>query len=184
MLDRESITRAGLQLSPRPNLLPSHDNWNGGGEGVMDFIIEKMNLLHDAVSSVIDQTLEVGSQGHWIASKNLIASVAFLTQLCGCVNTIHKLLFNFFSKFTTEHAWLLTTQVLDRILADLFAPKDNILQSITNRSPENTCGHILFAAIKTHNVMATYVAHKFENHLSVSTEYVKRRILPRPSVRI
>lgn len=111
----------------------------------MDFIIEKMKLLQDAVSSDIKQTLEVGSQGHWIASKCLTASVTFLTQLFGCVDTIYKRLFNF-SKFTTEQAWSLTTQVLDRILADLFVPKDNILQSITNRSPEKTCGHIMFAA--------------------------------------
>ena len=156
----------------RLNLLPTHDDWNGGGEGVMDFVIEKMNLLQDAVSSDIEQTLEIGSRGHWIATKCLAASVTFLTQLFGCVDTICKRLFNF-SKFTTEQAWSLTTQVLDRILADLFVPKDNILQSITNRSPEKTCAHVMFSAFKTHDIMATYVSYKFENHPSVSTEYVK-----------
>ena len=67
----------------------------------------------------------------------------------------------------------MTTQVLDRILADLFVPKDNILNSIKNRSPESTCAHVLFAAFKTHDIMAVYMSHKFENHPSVSTEYVK-----------
>ena len=165
-------TIVSVAKKSRLNAIPSYEAWNGGGEGVMDFVIEKMNLLQDAVASDIEQTLEVGSKGHWIATKCLAASVTFLTQLFGCVDTIYKRLFNF-SKFTTEQAWSLTTQVLDRILADLFVPKDNILQSITNRSPEKTCAHVLLSAFKTHDIMATYVSYKFENHPSVSTEYVK-----------
>ena len=165
-------TIMSIRNKSRLSSLPTHDDWNGGGEGLMDFVIEKMNLLQDAVSTDISQTFEVESQAHWIASKCLTASVTFLTQLFGCVDTIYKRLFNF-SKFTTEQAWSLTTQVLDRILADLYVPKDNILQSITNRSPSSTCAQVIFAAFKTHDVMAVYMTHKFENHPSVSTEYVK-----------
>ena len=167
---RPSIVTANTKS--RLNAMSDHDKWNGAGEGIMDMIFEKMIRLQNAVSSDIDQALPVESAGHWIASKCLSASVTFLTQLFNCVDTIYKKLFNF-SKFSTDQAWSLTTQVLDRILADLFVPKDNILNSIKNRSPASTCAHVLLAAFKTHDIMETYMAHKFENHPSVSTEYVK-----------
>ena len=161
-----------MNTKSRLTVLPSHDKWNGSGDGIMDMVLDKMIRLQNAVSSDIDEALPIESQGHWIASKCLSASVTFFTQLFTCVDTIYKKLFNF-SKVTTEQAWSLTTQVLDRILADLFVPKDNILNSIKNRSPESTCGHVLYAAFKTHDIMANYMSHKFENHPSVSTEYVK-----------
>ena len=47
------------------------------------------------------------------------------------------------------------------------------MNSIKNWSPESTCGHVLYAVFKTHDIMANYMSHKFENHPSVSTEYVK-----------
>ena len=95
-------------------------------------------------SGGIDEALDVELHYHWIMSKKcLSACVTFLTQfLLNCVNTIYKKLFNF-SNFIMDQAWSLTTQVLDRILTDLFLPKDNILNSIKNRRPESTCGHIL-----------------------------------------
>jgi uncharacterized protein (UPF0332 family) len=63
--------------------------------------------------------------------------------------------------------------VLDRILADLYMPKDNIVHSLITKNTRVTCAQVLLAAFKTHDIMSVYVAHKFENHPSVSTEYVK-----------
>jgi hypothetical protein len=104
--------------------------------------------------------------------KCLSASVTFLNQLLGAVEAIYKCLFNF-SKFMTNQAWSLTTQVLDRILADLFQPRENIVLSLKTRNTPTTCAQIMFAAFQTHHdVMAVYISHKFENHPSVSTEYV------------
>ena len=161
-----------VQNKSRLNLLASHSDWNPGGEGVMDFCVMKMNLLEASIADEIGHTFPLESTAHWIATKCLSATVSFLTQLYGCVESIYKRLHNF-SKFTTEQAWSLTTQVLERILADLFIPKDNILQSLKARNTSATCAQVLFASFKTHDIMAGYVAHKFENHPSVSTEYVK-----------
>jgi hypothetical protein len=165
-------TIVSVQNKSRLNLLPSHSDWNPGGEGVMEFCVNKMNLLEDMISDEIGHTFRIESTAHWIASKCLSATVSFLTQLFGCVESIYKRLFNF-SKFTSEQAWSLTTQVLDRILADLFMPKDNLIQSLKTRNTPSTCAQVLLAAFKTHDIMSVYVAHKFENHPSVSTEYVK-----------
>jgi hypothetical protein len=138
----------------------------------MDFCVSKMNLLEEVIADEIGHTFEVESVAHWIASKCLTSTVSFLNQLFACVESIYKRLFNF-SKFTTEQAWSLTTQVLDRILADLFIPMDNILQTLKTRNTPTTCAQVLLAAFKTHDIMSVYVSHKFENHPSVSTEYVK-----------
>jgi hypothetical protein len=165
-------TMVSVQNKSRLNLLASHLDWNPGGEGIMDFCVTKLNALELAIASEIGETFEVETKARWICTKCLGASVKFLTQMFGCVEVIYKKLLNF-SKFTTEQAWSLTTQVLDRILADLFLPRENISQSLKTRNTPTTCAQIMFAAFKTHDVMASYIDHKFENHPSVSTEYVK-----------
>ena len=85
---RPSIVSANTKS--RLNGLTDHDKWSGAGEGIMDMMSEKMMRLQSAVSSDIDQALAIESQGHWIASKCLAASVTFLTQLFNCVDTIYK----------------------------------------------------------------------------------------------
>ena len=115
-----------LPNKSRLNLLGSHKEWRSGGEGVENFIITKMNVLYAAISSEI--TNELGNDpdtiaAHFVATKCLTATVTFITQLVAMVNSIYERLFTF-SKFTTEQAWSLTTQVLDRVVSDLFAPKD------------------------------------------------------------
>jgi hypothetical protein len=74
-----------------------------------------------------------------------------------------------FSKFTSEQAWSLTNQVLDRILADLFMSKKNLIPSLKTRNTPSTSAQALVAAFQMHDIMA--VLHKFENHQSLSTEY-------------
>lgn len=138
----------------------------------MDFCVTKFNALEAAIEFEIGKTFAIESSAHWIAMKCSNASITFLNQLFGCVEAIYKRLFNFL-KFTTDQAWSLTTQVLDRILADLFHPRENIVQSLKTRNTPTRCAQIMFAAFKTHDVMAVYISHKFENHPSVSTEYVK-----------
>jgi hypothetical protein len=160
------------QNKSRLSQIPTHAAWNPGGHGVMDQTQEKMNVLELCIAAEISNTFDVESTAHWIASKCLTASVSFLNQLFACVESIYKRLFNF-SKFTTEQAWSLTTQVLDRILADLYMPKDNIVHSLVTKYTRVTCAQVLLAAFKTHDIMGVYVSHKFENHPSVSTEYVK-----------
>jgi hypothetical protein len=40
-------------------------------------------------------------------------------------------------------------------------------------APESVCCHILWAAFKTHDIMATYIDKNFENHPVISAEYIK-----------
>lgn len=58
-------------------------------------------------------------------------------------------------------------------MADHFAPKDGVIEALSPSSLAATCGHIVWACFRTHEVMTSYVDHQFENHSAISTEYVK-----------
>ena len=159
----------------RLNLLASYKDWRSGGEGVEHFITTKMNVLYSSISSEISNELGGDPEthtAHLVATKYLTATVAFITQLIGTVNSIYERLFTF-SKFTTEQAWSLATQVLDRVVADLYVPKDGVIEALVTGCPVSTCAHIVWAAFRTHETMQVYLDHQIENHPAISTEYVK-----------
>ena len=77
-------------------------------------------------------------------------------MLCTLVDTIFEKL-HVFSKFTVEQGWCLMMQIFERILADLYAPKDGVLDAMTLDNQWLVCTHTLWATFKCHDVMATYV---------------------------
>ena len=48
-----------------------------------------------------------------------------------------------FSKFTVEQRWCLTMQIFEQILADLYAPKDGVLDAMTLDNLWSVCTHTL-----------------------------------------
>ena len=134
-----------------------------------------MNVLYSSISTEIANEFggdPASHKAHLVTTKCLTATVAFITQLISAVNSIYERLFTF-SKFTTEQAWSLTTQVLDRAMADLYVPKDGVIEALVTRSPLSTCAHIVWASFRTHEIMQVYLDHQIENHPAISTEYVK-----------
>ena len=94
-------------------------------------------------------------------------------MLCALVDTLFEKL-HVFSKFTVEQeGWCLMMQIFERILTDLYAPKDGVLDAMTLDNQWSVCTHTLWASFKCHDVMDTYIEHQFENHPAISTEYVK-----------
>lgn len=108
-----------------------------------------------------------------LAMTHINATQMFLTQLLGFVNTMYDKLLFIFSKFTAEQAWAVTTQILDRICEDLFAPKEGVAAVMTIEDPVSICAHMLGSCFKAHNVMALYMEHNFENHTAILVEYIK-----------
>ena len=157
------------------NKLPDHSTWKAGGDGAKNFIVKKMNILHSVISSDILYTFGGGESqaALMVATLSLTNTVTFLTMmLCALVETMFEKL-HVFSKFTVEQGWCLTMQIFERILADLYAPKDGVLDAMTLDNQWSVCTHTLWTSFKCHDVMATYVEHQFENHPAISTEYVK-----------
>jgi hypothetical protein len=120
-----------------------------------------MNVLYSAISKEINNELGCDPDtagAHLVATQCLTATVTFITQLVAMVNSIYERLFTF-SKSTTEQAWSLTTQVLDRVMGDLFALKDGVIDALSPSSPALNRGHIVWACFKTHEVVSAYADH-------------------------
>lgn len=156
--------------------LPTYKSWKSAGEGVSNYIIRQMNLIHSTVANDIGYAFGVNSQedtrAQVLATASLNATITFVTQLIGFIDTIYeKLLVQ--SRFTTEQAWALTTQILDRVCEDLYAPKEGVAAAMTVEDPASICSHVLWSCLKIHDVMTSYIDHHFVNHPAISAEYVK-----------
>ena len=155
--------------------LPNHKSWKSGGEGVRNYVTKQMNLIYSTVTHDISYAFGFDpklAQAQTVATLSLNATVTFLTQLLGFIDTIYEKLHTH-SKFSADQAWSLTTQILDRVCEDLYAPKEGVAAAMTVEDPASICSHMLWSCFRTHDVMTTYIDHNFENHPAISAEYVK-----------
>ena len=160
----------------RLNKLKKHSDWESlAGGGVREHIVNRLNELNLSISQDIDTAFGRSAENQtarYVAMVCLTASVTAVTGLVGAVDAIYKKLYRE-SKFSSESAWCLTMQILDKICEELYVPKARVLLSATLDNTESMCDHILWAAFKSLDVMGVYVAHHFQNHPSVSTEFIR-----------
>jgi hypothetical protein len=157
------------------NQIPTFAAWKSGGEGVRNYIVNQMNIIYASMTEEIAYALGCDSRfmkANALALRSLNDTVTFLTQLMNYIDVVYERL-HAVSKFTAEQSWSLTTQVLDRICEELYSPKEGIGGVMSVDDPSSVCCHMLWACFKTHDIMATYIEKKFENHPVVSAEYVK-----------
>jgi hypothetical protein len=157
------------------NQLPTFASWKSGGEGVRNYVVKQMNVIYSTMSHEISYALGSDprfAKAETLALRSLNDTITFLTQLMNYIDTMYERLHGD-AKFTAEQAWSLTTQILDRICEELYAPKEGVAGAMTIEEPESVCCHILWATFKTHDIMATYIEKNFENHPVISAEYVK-----------
>ena len=155
--------------------LPNYKSWKNAGEGVRNYVTKQMNLILTTVSH--DITYAFGSDpklalAQAVATMSLNATVTFITQLMGFIDTIYEKLYTH-SKFSADQAWSLTTQILDRVCEDLYAPKEGVAAAMAVDDPASICAHMLWSCFQTHDVMSSYIDTNFENHPAISAEYVK-----------
>ena len=159
----------------RLNRLKKHSDWKSGGGGIRDFMIKRMNALSVAMTKEINTAFGKNastSEAYRVAVCCLANTVTAVTQLIGAVDSIYEKL-HVESKFSTESAWCLTMQVLDRICEELYLPKDLVMQNTTLGDADSMCAHIIYSSIKCHDVVNGYVDLQVENHPSVSTEFIR-----------
>lgn len=164
-----------LQNTSRLSKLMKQTDWKSGGGGVREHIVKQMNILHSSVTQDINHALGGRAhltQAHLIATQSLTATVTSITQLVGAIDAIYKKL-HVQSKFSSNAAWCLTMQILDKVCEELFVPKDGVMQAMTLGDPDSICAHVQYSSFRSHDIMAEYVEHQFENHPSVSTEFIR-----------
>ena len=155
--------------------LPNYKAWKSGGEGVMIHVIKQMNLMYTTTMQDIefafgfDQDLRDAKA---VATASLNATVTFTTQLLGFIDSLYQKLHSD-SKFSVDQAWALTTQILDHICEDLYSPKEGVAEAMTVEDPASICSHLLWASFRTHDIMKVYLDSHFENHPTITAEYVK-----------
>jgi hypothetical protein len=164
------------QKTSRLNKLGKPSKWKTGGEGgVRNHIIEQMNVLQPHISDDITYTFGNGhpgdSKAQMIATLSLTTSVTFITQLLNYIDALYDKL-HVYSKFTSETAWSLSMQVLDRILADLYVPKEGVVKGMIG-DRTSICAHVLWASFRTLDIAQGYVDANFVNHPAVSSEFIK-----------
>ena len=160
----------------RLNKLKKHSDWESLARGgVREHIVNRLNELNLSISQDIDTAFGRSAENQaarYVAMVCLTASVTAITGLVGAVDAIYKKLYRE-SKFSSESAWCLTMQILDKICEELNIPKARVLLLETLDDTESMCDHILWAAFKSLDVMGVYVAHHFQNHPSMSTEFIR-----------
>ena len=172
LFHKGQVSMATDRNKSKLNKLTDHKVWKVGGEGVHNYIVERMNLLQQTISQDIGYVLGSDPKGQLLATMCLNATITFLTQMLAFVDTIYEKLV-MASKFTGEQGWSLTMKILDRICEDLFAPKEGVVVAMNVEEPGSICAHVLWSCFRTHDIMSTYLEANFENHPAISAEYVK-----------
>ena len=160
----------------RLNKLMSHKDWkSAAGGGVREHIMKRLNALNASISQEINNTLGkdlTQRDAHLVATLSLTASVTSVTNLVIAVDSIYDKLHNQ-SKFSAEASWCLTMQILDKVVEELFVPKEEVMTSATLGDADSFCAYVLFSCFRTHDIMTDYVDLQFENHPSVSAEFIR-----------
>ena len=159
----------------RLSLLGKPLNWKSGTDGIRNHIVERMNVLQPHIRDDTDYAFgrnhERDGKAQMIATLSLTASVSFITQMLNYVETLYEKL-HIYSKFTSETAWSLAMQVLDRILDDLYTPKEGVSSGMKG-DRESICANLLWSSFKTLDVAQVYVDANFVNHPAISSEFIR-----------
>ena len=117
----------------RLNKLMGYSDWkSAAGGGVREHIMKRLNALTVSMTQEINNTHgkdPTQRDAHLIARLALTSSVTSVTQLVIAVDTIYDKLHNQ-SKFSAASSWCLTMQILDKVVEELYVPKDDVMSAV------------------------------------------------------
>jgi hypothetical protein len=77
------------------------------------------------------------------------------------------------AKFGTKKAWHVATRLGIRILEEVAYPRNGVSNSFEAGNNPQMCDHILWAVLRSHDIMARYKRNGFKDDPTVSAELVK-----------
>jgi hypothetical protein len=132
---------------------------------------EALMEFQESHGTFIDQAVEIGSKPHTLAHAALTESVAWIIGFIQFMDEYYRELSK--AKFGTGKAWHVTTRLAKRILDDVGTQRYGVQNAFQVGDSRQICQQILWAVLKSHDVMQEYKRLNFKNHPSIATELVK-----------
>ena len=107
-----------------------------------------------------------------LANQALTVSHTFVLRLITFIDSTYNNLCHV-SRFQEKQSWALTMTLVDRILADLFAPKSGVYSVLKVQEREDACSQLLWAHLGCLAVAQDYLKFEFKDHPAIASEYVK-----------
>jgi hypothetical protein len=153
------------------NRVPSYKHWSHGSHCLKRRMETELVKVRYSNRIVIQNHFKAGTVAYSVASEALDKSVTWVTGLISFIDRTYESLHGG-SKFTAPQAWSLTTQLVRRIFSDLHTARMGTTRTM-GKDRVVICTTLLWSAFKTHDAMAAFENANFEDHPSISSEYVK-----------
>jgi hypothetical protein len=151
--------------------IPSYKHWSHGAHCLKRKIETELVKVRYGNRIIIQRHFKPGTAAYSIAMEALDKSVTWVTGLLSFIDRTYEAL-HVGSKFTVAQAWSLTSQLVRRIFSDLHTARMGTTRTM-GKDRVVSCTTLLWSAFKTHDAMAAFENANFEDHPSISSEYVK-----------
>lgn len=155
--------------------LATHAKWesNDGFTGLKYRITRELPLAQAQVTRAFAR-LEANGNARALAHECLIHSVRFISELAAYITRAYAELINS-NSFTKDQSWSLVCRCVKRCFTDLSGARITGKDIHDESTPLYTATEVLWATLKTHQVMRDYLDKNFEDHpafASVITRFI------------
>jgi uncharacterized protein YoxC len=153
------------------NEIASFEEWDTPITGYRDLLKEELATFRESHQRNIDDTLERQSIICSIATMALTESCAWMEGLIVFIDDYHRDLGK--ARFGTKKSWHVTTRLARRMFVEVATYRNGVQNAFQTGKNVQVCQRIVWAVLKSHDIMARYRRHNFKDDPSVSSELVK-----------
>jgi hypothetical protein len=168
----KASSNADIQSQPELPGLPSFEKWDhtDGGTGRKYWIAKECRKTGIQIDGMIRAQLTGPAQ---LLAKDLLTdSISMSEALFNFISTSYQDTFNS-GRFDTAQAWQLTCKFVKRIFVELGDVRITARAGIHINDPWTSAAKFLFATLRAHEVMHSFMRLDIKNHPSISSEMVK-----------
>jgi hypothetical protein len=132
---------------------------------------EALAEFQESHAEFIDQAVENGSKAHSLAHAALTEPAAWIVGFIQFIDEYYRELSK--AKFGPAKSWHVTTRLAKRILDEVGTPRYGTQGSFQVGNSTQICQRIVWAVLKSHDVMGAFKRLNYKNHPSIANELVK-----------
>ena len=163
-----------VDMESQPELpgLPSFEKWDrtDGSTGRKYWITKECRKTGLQIDGMIRAQLSDSAQ--FLAKDLLTKSIATSEALFNFISTSYQDTYNS-GRFDTVQAWQLTCKFVKRIFVEMGDVRITARAGIHINEPWTSAAKFLFATLRAHEVMHSFMRLDIKNHPSISSEMVK-----------